>query len=68
VSKKQQVEVKKHLAAMMYAESREQALKKRKKFEQAFRHNPKQSKTVVENWERLTTPSQRGHATRSHRF
>jgi putative transposase len=40
---------------MMYAESREQALKERKKFELAFRHNPKAVKTVVENWERLTT-------------
>jgi putative transposase len=55
VSKKEQVEVKKHLAAMMYAESREQALKERKKLEQAFRHNPKAVTTVVENWERLTT-------------
>lgn len=55
VSKKEQVEVKKHLNAMMYAESREEALKERKKFEQTFRHNPKAVKTVVENWERLTT-------------
>ena len=55
VSKKEQGEVKKHLTAMMYAESRQQALKERKKFEQAFRHNPKAVKTVVENWERLTT-------------
>jgi transposase-like protein len=55
VSKKDQVEVKKHLTAMMYAESRQEALKERKKFEQAFRHNPKAVKTVVENWERLTT-------------
>src|SRR5574341_691884 len=39
---------------MMYAESRQQALKERKKFEQAFRHNPKAVRTVVENWERLT--------------
>ncbi len=43
VSKKEQVEVKKHLTAMMYAESRQEALKKRKKFEQVFRHNPKMS-------------------------
>ncbi len=42
VSKKEQVEVKKHLTAMMYAESRQEALKKRKKFEQVFRHNPKE--------------------------
>jgi putative transposase len=55
VSKKEQVEVKKHLTSMMYAESREQALKERKKFELAFRHNPKAIKTVVENWDRLTT-------------
>jgi transposase-like protein len=55
VSKKEQVEVKRHLTTMMYAESRQQALKERKKFEQAFRHNPKAVKTVVENWERLTT-------------
>jgi transposase-like protein len=55
VSKKEQGTVKKHLSAMMYAESRQEALKERKKFEQAFRHNPKAVKTVVENWERLTT-------------
>lgn len=55
VSKKEQVQVKRHLTAMMYAESRQKALKERKKFEQAFRHNPKAVKTVVENWERLTT-------------
>ena len=55
VSKKEQVEVKKHLTTMMYADSRQDALKERKIFEQAFRHNPKAVKTVVENWERLTT-------------
>ena len=54
VSKKEQVQAKSYLNAMMYAESREEALKERKKFEQAFRHNPKAVKTVVENWERLT--------------
>ncbi len=54
VSKKEQVEVKKHLTTMMYAESRQDALKERKKFEQVFQHNPKAVKTVVENWERLT--------------
>lgn len=54
VSHKEQVQVKQHLTAMMYAESRQEALKERKKFEQAFRHNPKAVKTVVENWERLT--------------
>jgi len=54
VSKKEQTEVKKHLNAMMYADSREQVLKERKKFEHAFSHNPKAVKTVVENWERLT--------------
>jgi transposase-like protein len=51
----EQIAVKRHLTAMMYAESREQALKERKAFEQAFRHNPKVVKTVVENWDRLTT-------------
>jgi transposase-like protein len=55
VSNKEQVQAKSHLHAMMYAESREQALKERKKFELAFRHNPKAVKSVVENWERLTT-------------
>ena len=54
VSKKEQVQAKSHLNAMMYAESRQQALKERKKFEQAFRHNSKAVKTVVENWDRLT--------------
>lgn len=53
VSKKEQSAVKEHLTAMMYAESREEAVKERKKFEQAFRHNAKAVKTVVENWERL---------------
>ena len=55
VSKKEQVRVKDHLSAMMYAETRSEALQERKRFEQAFRHNPKAVKTVVENWERLTT-------------
>ena len=55
VSKKEQVQAKSHLNAMIYAESRQQALKERKKFEQAFGHNPKVVKTVVENWDRLTT-------------
>jgi putative transposase len=55
VSKKEQGAVKTYLTAMMYAESREQALKERKKFESAFRHSPKAVKTVVENWDRLTT-------------
>lgn len=54
VSKKEQVRAKRHLNAMMYAESREQALGERKKFEQAFRHNPKAVRSVVENWDRLT--------------
>jgi hypothetical protein len=34
------------LNAVMYPESRQEALKERKKFEQAFRHNPKAVKTV----------------------
>jgi putative transposase len=55
VSKKEQSQAKGHLNAMMYADSRPEALKERKKFEQAFRHNPKAVKTVVDNWERLTT-------------
>lgn len=55
VSRKEQSGVKEHLTAMMYAETREDALKKRKKFEQAFRHNSKAVKTVVQNWDRLTT-------------
>lgn len=55
VSKREQVQAKSHLSAMMYAEDRPQALKERKKFEQAFGHNPKAVKTVVENWARLTT-------------
>jgi transposase-like protein len=55
VSKKEQIQAKGHLNAMMYADSRQEALKERKKFEQAFRHNLKAVKTVVENWERLTT-------------
>jgi transposase-like protein len=55
VSRKEQVEVKRQLNAMMYAESRQEALKARKNFEQKFRHNAKAIRTVVENWERLTT-------------
>lgn len=55
VSKKEQSQAKSHLTTMMYADNRQEALKERKKFEQAFRHNPKAVKTVVENWERLTT-------------
>ncbi len=54
VSKKEQVQAKRHLNAMMYADSRQEAVKERKRFEQAFRHNPKAVKTVVENWDRLT--------------
>jgi transposase-like protein len=55
VSRKEQVAVKSHLTAMMYAETRHEALKERKKFEQAFGHDAKAVKTVVENWDRLTT-------------
>jgi len=55
VSHKEQAQAKLLLTAMMYGDSRQEALKERKKFEQAFRHNPKAVKTVVENWERLTT-------------
>jgi putative transposase len=55
VSNKEQAQAREHLSAMMYGGSRQEALRERKKFEQAFRHNPKAVKTVVENWERLTT-------------
>ena len=55
VSKTEQIRAKDHLNAMMYADSRQEAFKERKKFEQAFRHNPKAVKTVVDNWDRLTT-------------
>jgi len=55
VSTIEQSQAKTHLTAMMYAESRELALKERKKFEQAFRHSPKAVKTVVDHWDRLTT-------------
>lgn len=55
VSKKEQVAVKSYLNAMMYAESRQEALKERKKFEEAFGHHAKAVKTVVENWATLTT-------------
>ena len=55
VSHKEQSPAKDHLRALMYVESREQALKERHKFEQAFRHNPKAVKTVVNHWDRLTT-------------
>jgi putative transposase len=54
VSRKEQVQAKRHLNAMMYAESRQEALQERKKFEQSFRHNPKAVRSVVENWDRLT--------------
>jgi len=54
VSKKEQVQAQRHLNAMMYAESRQEALQERKKFEQVFRHNPKAVRSVIENWERLT--------------
>jgi transposase-like protein len=57
VSKKEQVAVKSYLNTMMYAESRQDALKERKKFEQAFEHNTKAVKTVVGNWAKLTTYS-----------
>jgi len=43
-----------HLTAMMYAETREQALRERKRFETTFRPYPKAVRTVVEHWERLT--------------
>ena len=52
--KREQAAVKPHLTAMMYAESRSQACAARKQFEQAFRHQPKAIKTVVDHWDRLT--------------
>jgi putative transposase len=55
LGKKEQVQVYRHLSAMMYAETRQEALKERKKFEQAFGHNPKAVKTVLDNWDRLTS-------------
>lgn len=55
VSRKEQVQAKRHLNAMMYAESRQEALQERKKFEQAFRHNLRAVRSVVENWDRLTS-------------
>ena len=54
LSKKEHTKAKRHLNAMMYADSRDQALKERKRFEEAFRHNPKAVRSVVENWDRLT--------------
>ena len=54
LSKKEHAKAKRHLNAMMYAESREVALKERKRFEEAFRHNPKAVRSVAENWDRLT--------------
>lgn len=54
VSKKEQPQAKQHLRAMMYADSRADAVKARKKFEAAFQHNPKAVRSVVDNWERLT--------------
>jgi len=37
-SKKEEVDVKRHRTAMLHAESRQEALKERKKFEEAFRN------------------------------
>lgn len=53
--KREQAAVKPYLTAMMYAESRSQACEARKQFEQAFRHQAKAIKTVVEHWDRLTS-------------
>jgi putative transposase len=54
VSRKEQAQVKVHLNSMMYAESREEALQERKKFGQAFHHNPKAVRSVAQNWDRPT--------------
>jgi transposase-like protein len=55
VNKKEHAKANRHLKAMMYAESRDQALRERKRFEDACRHNPKAVKSVVVNWDRLTS-------------
>jgi len=54
VSKKEHAKAKRYLSAMMYADSQDQALRERKRFEETFRHNPKAVRSVVENWDRLT--------------
>ncbi len=54
VSKKEQAKAKHHLSAMMYADSRDQALRERRKFEEGFGHNAKAVRSVVQNWDRLT--------------
>ena len=54
LNKREQAKVKPYLGAMMYAESREEALKERKKFEGAFGPSSKAVQSVVRNWERLT--------------
>jgi transposase-like protein len=53
VSKKEHAKAKRHLKVMMYAESRDKALRERKRFEEAFGHNAKAVRSVVENWDRL---------------
>ncbi len=53
VSKKEHAKAKRHLKAMMYAESRDKALRERKRFEEAFGHNAKAVRSVVDNWDRL---------------
>lgn len=55
LSRRDQVKVKPYLRAMMYAESREEALKERKRFEGAFGPNSKAVQSVVRHWDRLTT-------------
>jgi len=55
LSKRDQAQVKPYLNAMMYAESREEAMKERKRFESAFGPSSKAVQSVVRNWERLTT-------------
>lgn len=54
VSKKEQPQAKQHVRDMMYADSRAEAVKARKKFETAFQHNGKAVRSVVDNWSRLT--------------
>ncbi len=52
--KPMQAKAKPHLRAMMYAETPEQAMRERKRFETTFRPYPKAVRTIAENWDRLT--------------
>ncbi|MFQ5870202.1 MAG: IS256 family transposase [Candidatus Zixiibacteriota bacterium] len=54
VNKRDQPKARSHLRAMMYAESREEALKERNRFERTFGEKSKTVQSVVHNWGRLT--------------